>query len=62
VQSRLPLWIGGGGEKVTLRIAAEHAGGWNVPFIPPDGYRHKSAVLDEHCAAVGRDPATIRRQ
>ena len=59
VQARLPIWIGGGGEKVTLRIAAEHADGWNVPFIAPDAWAHKAAVLDEHCAAVGRDPAEI---
>jgi F420-dependent oxidoreductase-like protein len=61
VQARLPLWIGGGGEKVTLRIAAQHADGWNVPFIPPDQYRHKVAVLGEHCERLGRDPATIEK-
>ena len=49
VQARLPIWIGGGGEKVTLRIAAEHADGWNVPFIPPEVWAHKANVLDEHC-------------
>jgi len=59
VQAELPIWIGGGGEKVTLRIAAEHADGWNVPFIPPDEWARKSKVLDEHCATVGRDPAEI---
>jgi F420-dependent oxidoreductase-like protein len=59
VQSRLPIWIGGGGERVTLRIAAEYADGWNVPFIPPEEWAHKAAVLDEHCAAVGRDPSEI---
>jgi F420-dependent oxidoreductase-like protein len=61
VQSRLPIWIGGGGEKVTLRIAAEHADGWNVPFIPPDVWAHKAQVLDAHCDKVGRDPATITK-
>ena len=59
VQARLPIWIGGGGEKVTLRIAAQYADGWNVPFIPPEEWAHKAAVLDEHCAAVGRDPSEI---
>ena len=49
VQARLPIWIGGGGEKVTLRIAAQHADGWNVPFIAPDVWAHKASVLDEHC-------------
>jgi F420-dependent oxidoreductase-like protein len=61
VQARLPLWIGGGGEKVTLRIAAQHADGWNVPFIPPDQYRRKVGVLGEHCERLGRDPATIEK-
>ncbi len=61
VQTRLPLWIGGGGEKVSLRIAATHADGWNVAFIPPDAYRHKVEVLGEHCARIGRDPATIEK-
>ncbi len=45
VQDRLPIWIGGGGEKVTLRIAAEHADGWNVPFIPPEDFARKVGVL-----------------
>jgi alkanesulfonate monooxygenase SsuD/methylene tetrahydromethanopterin reductase-like flavin-dependent oxidoreductase (luciferase family) len=61
VQPRLPIWIGGGGEKVTLRIAAEHADGWNVPFIPPDVWANKAQVLDAHCDKVGRDPATITK-
>jgi F420-dependent oxidoreductase-like protein len=61
VQARLPIWIGGGGEKVTLRIAAAHADGWNVPFIPPDVWAHKAHVLDMHCEKIGRDPATITK-
>jgi len=58
-QARLPIWVGGGGEKVTLRIAAQFADGWNVPFIAPDEWARKAKVLDEHCAAVGRDPGEI---
>jgi F420-dependent oxidoreductase-like protein len=61
VQDRLPLWIGGAGEQVTLRIAAKHADGWNVPFLAPDAYRHKVEVLERHCEEVGRDPSTIMR-
>jgi alkanesulfonate monooxygenase SsuD/methylene tetrahydromethanopterin reductase-like flavin-dependent oxidoreductase (luciferase family) len=61
VQERLPIWVGGGGEKVTLRIAAQHADGWNVPFIPPDVWAHKAQVLDSHCETFGRDPATITK-
>jgi len=59
VQARLPIWIGGGGEKVTLRIAAQYADGWNVPFIAPEEWERKARVLDEHCAAVGRDRGEI---
>ena len=61
LQQRLPIWIGGGGEKVTLRIAAQYADGWNVPFIPPDQWAHKAKVLDEHCERLGRDPAEISK-
>ena len=61
VQAKLPIWIGGGGEKRTLKIAARYADGWNVPFIAPDAFAHKNAVLDEHCATVGRDPKDIKR-
>jgi len=61
VQSRLPIWVGGGGEKVTLRITAQHADGWNLAFVSPETFRHKNAVLDRHCEAVGRDGATIER-
>jgi F420-dependent oxidoreductase-like protein len=61
VQTPLPIWVGGGGEKVTLRLAAQYADGWNVPFIAPDAWAHKSTVLDEHCARLNRDPATIER-
>jgi alkanesulfonate monooxygenase SsuD/methylene tetrahydromethanopterin reductase-like flavin-dependent oxidoreductase (luciferase family) len=59
VQARLPIWIGGGGEKVTLRITAQHGDGWNVPFIAPEAWAHKAKVLDDHCASVGRDPGDI---
>jgi F420-dependent oxidoreductase-like protein len=60
LQQTLPVWIGGGGEKRTLRIAARYADGWNVPFVAPDNYRHKVEVLHRHCADVDRDPADIR--
>jgi probable F420-dependent oxidoreductase len=59
VQDRLPLWVGGGGERVTLRIVAEHADGWNVPFVTPEVYGHKVDVLRRHCDRAGRDPSTI---
>ena len=61
VQERLPIWIGGAGERVTLRTAARHADGWNVPFLAPDTYAHKVGVLDRHCEEADRDPASITR-
>ena len=54
------LMIGGGGERVTLRIVAKHADHWNV-WGGPRVVAQKGAILDEHCAAVGRDPKTITR-
>jgi probable F420-dependent oxidoreductase len=57
---RMPICIGGGGEKVTLRLVAEHADIWNS-FGPPSSYRRKVRVLDEWCARVGRDPSEIER-
>lgn len=58
---RMPIWIGGRGEKRTLRIAARHADGWNVPYISPEEFKHKCDVLDSWCDKEGRDPATIKR-
>jgi alkanesulfonate monooxygenase SsuD/methylene tetrahydromethanopterin reductase-like flavin-dependent oxidoreductase (luciferase family) len=60
VQAALPIWIGGGGERRTLRIAARFADGWNVPFISPEDFARKREVLHRHCDDVGRDPAEIR--
>lgn len=60
VQSPLPLLIGGGGEQVTLKITARYANEWNV-WGTVETLRHKMAILDKHCADVGRDPASIKR-
>ncbi len=63
-----PLWIGGGGEKRTLRIAAKYADGVNFagPGIgggpklgPVEYFAHKRDVLHAHCREVGRDPSNI---
>lgn len=60
VQSPLPLLIGGGGEKRTLKITAKYADEWNV-WGDAAVMRHKMAILDDHCRDVGRDPAAIQR-
>jgi F420-dependent oxidoreductase-like protein len=62
LQARLPLWIGGSGEKRTLRIVAEHADGWNTFLSDRETYGHKLDALARHCADVGRDPEDIRKQ
>lgn len=54
----IPVLIGGGGEKKTLRDVAEHADMWHY-FVDKEAYLRKVAILDEHCAAVGRDPKEI---
>ena len=54
------LMIGGGGERVTLRIVAKHADHWNV-WGGPQVLARKGAILDDHCAAVGRDPKSVTR-
>lgn len=61
VQARMPIWIGGVGEKRTLRIVARHADGWNAAYVPPEEFRRLNGVLDQWCEREGRDPATIRR-
>jgi alkanesulfonate monooxygenase SsuD/methylene tetrahydromethanopterin reductase-like flavin-dependent oxidoreductase (luciferase family) len=57
----VPIWIGGRGEKRTLRAAALYADGWNAPYIGPDEWIHKGKVLDRWCETEGRDPTTILR-
>ncbi|MBM4405146.1 MAG: TIGR03560 family F420-dependent LLM class oxidoreductase [Chloroflexi bacterium] len=61
VQAKLPVWVGGGGEKRTIPIAAKHADGWNIAYVPPEVYRRKIAVLDQWCEKFNRDPQTIMR-
>ncbi len=60
IQTPLPLMIGGGGEKRTLRITAQYANEWNV-WGTPEVLIQKQSVLDAHCRDVGRDPAEIER-
>ena len=59
-QTKMPLMIGGGGEKRTLKITAQYADEWNV-WGDVDILRHKMGVLDQHCESVGRDPQEVER-
>jgi alkanesulfonate monooxygenase SsuD/methylene tetrahydromethanopterin reductase-like flavin-dependent oxidoreductase (luciferase family) len=58
---RPPVYVGGVGEKHTLPLVARFADVWNVPTYGLRVLAEKSAVLDQLCAAIGRDPETIRR-
>ena len=60
IGDHLPIMIGGGGERKTLRIVAGYADIWNV-FGMPETVAHKDQVLRAHCADLGRDPSTIER-
>jgi F420-dependent oxidoreductase-like protein len=58
-----PIWVGGSGEQLTLRVAAKYADVWNPSGGggDPEEAARLSAVLDERCREVGRDPNAIRR-
>jgi len=60
LQPNLPLMVGGGGEKVTLRITARYADEWNV-WGTVETMIHKMRILDQHCEDIGRDPNNIQR-
>ena len=59
----VPILVGGGGEKVTLRITAQHADIWHGFYSTanPGIYAHKNEVLDGWCKKIGRDPSSIER-
>src|SRR5207249_6734905 len=59
-QPHIPLLIGGGGEKVTLRLVAQYANACNIGGDIPT-IKHKLAVLKQHCEQLGRDYESIKR-
>ncbi len=61
VQERLPIWIGGVGEKRTLRLAARHADGWNAAYVSAAEFARLGQILDGWCEREGREPRSIRR-
>ena len=60
LQAKIPLMIGGGGEKRTLKITAQYADEWNV-WGDVEILKNKMAILDQHCESIGRDPQEIER-
>jgi len=60
VRDSIPICIGGEGEQITLKLAAQYADIWNG-FGPLDNFKRKSAVLDRWCTEIGRDPKAIER-
>ena len=61
VSGRVPIIIGGTGEKRTLKIVAQYADEWCSECVSVEDYARKVAVLEQHCESVSRDPASIRR-
>jgi len=55
------IWIGGGGEKKTLRVAAKYGDGWNAGELAPEDYAHKLDVLKGHCQKLGKDYDHIQK-
>ncbi len=61
MQERLPIWIGGLGEKRTLKIVADRADGWNAAYLPSDEFKRLNGVLDHWCEEAQREPDSVRR-
>ncbi len=57
----VPIWVAGGGEQLTLRVAARHAQYTNFGAASPEEFRHKSRILENHCAAEGTNYDAITR-
>jgi len=62
VQARVPIWVGGMGEKRTIPLAARVADGWDSPLGPSaQEFERKVQVLERECQRIGRDPSSIHR-
>lgn len=61
MQARLPIWIGGVGEKKMLRLVARHGDGWNSAYISVDEFARLNGILTGWCETEGTNPANIRR-
>ena len=56
-----PIMIGGGGEKLTLRVVAKYADWWNLPNVSVETFRRKLEILEKHCERVDRRPEEIKK-
>lgn len=61
VQTRLPIWIGGGGERRTLPLTGRLADGWNIPMATAADFERKNRIVTAAAEATGRDPTAIER-
>lgn len=61
VSGSMPIWIGGRGEKRTLRMAAQKADGWNAAYVSAEEFGRLNGVLDDWCEKEGRDPGQVER-
>ncbi|MCZ6711919.1 MAG: TIGR03560 family F420-dependent LLM class oxidoreductase [Gammaproteobacteria bacterium] len=61
VQERLPIWIGGVGEKRTLKLVADFADGWNAAYLSPQEFKRVNEVLNHWCEDESRDPGSLKR-
>ncbi|MFP6836555.1 MAG: TIGR03560 family F420-dependent LLM class oxidoreductase [Pseudomonadales bacterium] len=61
VQERLPIWIGGVGEKRTLKLVANFADGWNAAYLSPQEFARVNEVLNHWCEDESRDPSSLKR-
>lgn len=60
IRNPMPIMIGGGGEKVTLKLTAQYADQWNT-FGPLENWQRKNQILTDWCNQLGRNPAEIER-
>lgn len=61
VQRRLPIWIGGVGEKRTIPMAARLADGWNAAYVSPAEFARLNGIVDDAAVAAGREPSEVQR-
>jgi len=60
-KSHIPLLIGGGGERVTLKLVAQYADACNIGHLDNEGLERKFSIIKKHCDDIGRDYNSIRR-